>query len=79
MNKTDQPQHYRIDVSARDLPTLRLREAPEVDVAAGSVASLPLTLVAPAGTGGRHDVRISVRSRDGATERNVDSSFFGPM
>ena len=79
VNKTDQPQHYRIDVSASDLPTLRLREAPEVDVAAGSVASLPLTLVAPAGTAGRHDVKITVRSQDGATTRSIDSSFFGPM
>ena len=33
----------------------------------------------PAATAGRHDVRISVRTRDGATERSIDSSFFGPM
>jgi polyferredoxin len=79
VNKTDQPQRYRIEIAAADLPTLRLREAPEVAVAAGSVASLPLTLVAPAGTAGRHDVTISVRARDGVTTRRIDSSFFGPM
>jgi polyferredoxin len=79
VNKTDQPQRYVIDVAAADLPTLRLREASEVDVAAGAVASRPLTLVAPRGTGGRHDLRITVRTRDGATTRSVDSSFFGPM
>ena len=79
VNKTDQPQHYSIDVSTNDLPTLRLREASEVDVAAGSVASLPLTLVAPPGTAGRHGVKITVRSQDGATTRSIDSSFFGPM
>ena len=79
VNKTDQPQRYVIDVAAADLPTLQLREATEVDVAAGAVASRPLTLVAPRGTGGRHDLRITVRTRDGATTRSVDSSFFGPM
>jgi len=79
VNKTDQAQRYRIEITASALPALRLREAPEVDVAAGSVASLPLTLVAPAGTSGRHDVRIRVRTRDGITTSTVDSSFFGPM
>ena len=79
VNKTDQPQRYIIDIAAADLPTLQLREATEVDVAAGAVASRPLTLVAPRGTGGRHDLRITVRTRDGATTRSVDSSFFGPM
>ena len=73
------PQRYRIDIAASDLPGVRLREAPEVEVAAGSVASLPLTLVAPAGTAGRHDLKITVRSQDGATARSIDSSFFGPM
>jgi len=79
VNKTDMPQRYRIDIAASDLPGVRLREAPEVEVAAGSVASLPLTLVAPAGTTGRHDLKITVRSQDGATARSIDSSFFGPM
>ena len=79
VNKTDQPQRYRIEAIAGDLPTLRLREPAEASVGAGSVASLPLTLVAPAGTAGRHDVKITVRSQDGATTRSIDSSFFGPM
>ncbi|MEG3050164.1 MAG: 4Fe-4S dicluster domain-containing protein [Thermomonas sp.] len=79
VNKTDLPQRYRIGIQANGLPTLQFREQADVDVAAGAVASLPLTLVAPAGTTGRHDVRITVRSADGVTERSVDSSFFGPM
>jgi polyferredoxin len=78
VNKTDQAQDYRISVRA-DIPALRMREAPDASVAAGSVVSLPLTLVAPAGTRGRHELKIEVRSKDGSAERSVDSSFFGPV
>ena len=79
VNKTDVAQRYRIELQATDLPGLRMREPAEVNVAAGAVASLPLTLVAPGDTTGRHDIRISVRTQDGSTTRSVDSSFFGPM
>ncbi len=78
VNKTDQPQQYQVTLRS-DLAGLRLREASTIPVAAGSVASLPLTLSAPAGTGGRHGVTFVVRSADGQVERTVDSSFFGPM
>ena len=78
VNKTDQAQTYRIDVQAA-LPELAMREAPTTEVAAGSVASLPLTLQAPAGTRGRHEITIVVSSADGSTERSIESSFFGPM
>ena len=79
VNKTDQPQEYRIEIAATGVPELRLRESPTVKVDAGSVASLPLTLQAPAETRGRHDIRIVVRSTDGSAERRTDSSFFGPL
>lgn len=78
VNKTDAAQAYRIEIRS-DLPGLHLREADAVTVAAGSVASLPLTLSAPSGTRGRHGVTFVVRGDDGKTERRVDSSFFGPM
>ena len=78
-NKTDHAQRYRISASAPDVPALRMREADLATVPAGSVASLPLTLVAPAGTGGRHAVTVVVKAEDGTIERRVDSSFFGPM
>ena len=78
-NKTDHAQRYRISASAPDVPALRMREADLATVPAGSVASLPLTLVAPAGTGGRHAVTVVVKTEDGTIERRVDSSFFGPM
>ena len=77
-NKTDQPQQYHITLRS-NLAGLQLRETAAVPVAASSVASLPLTLSAPAGTHGRHDVTFVVRSADGQVERTVDSSFFGPM
>jgi cytochrome c oxidase accessory protein FixG len=79
VNKTDAAQEYRIEVRADALPQLRMLEAATVEVAAGSVASLPLTLQAPAGTRGRHDIRFVVRSADGSAERSAPSSFFGPL
>ena len=77
VNKTDQPQQYTIRIQSQ-VARLRLRESPAVEVAAGSVAAQPVTLVAPASTAGRHDLQIIVRAADG-TEKIVDSSFFGPM
>ncbi|RZA11368.1 MAG: cytochrome c oxidase accessory protein CcoG, partial [Lysobacteraceae bacterium] len=77
VNKTDQPQSYRVTLQS-DLP-LRLRESPVANVPAGSVASLPLTLQADAGTRGRHGVKIVVRVEGSTIERSVDSSFFGTM
>ena len=79
VNKTDAPQRYRIEVRAADLPQLRMLEADSVEVAAGSVASLPVTLQAPAGTRGRHEIQFVVRSADGSAQRTTPSSFFGPV
>ena len=42
------------------------------------VLSLPLTVTAPAGTSGRHDVQFVVEAVEGDTRAVVDSSFFGP-
>ena len=78
VNKTDRAQRYRITFSS-DAAGLALREAPTVDVAAGSVASQPLTLVAPAGTRGRHALHFEVSALDGKARETVDSSFFGPL
>ena len=78
INKTDSAQRYRIQWDS-DIPGLQLRESAEVGVDAGAVASLPLTLLAPTGTRGRHALTITVQTRDGNTRKRVDSSFFGPM
>ncbi len=77
VNKTDEPQHYSIRIQSQ-VTGLHLRESPVVDVAAGSVAAQPVTLVAPATTTGRHELQIIVRAADGA-EKIVNSSFFGPV
>jgi hypothetical protein len=50
-----------------------------VEVAAGAVVSVPLTVSAPAGVQGRRDLHFAVASADGGVHRDVDSSFFGPM
>ena len=77
VNKTDQAQQYTIRFES-GISGLRLRQPPTVDVAASSVASQAITMVAPAATPGRHDLRIIVTTADGSTEKTVDSSFFGP-
>ena len=56
-----------------------MREAPTVEVAAGSVASQALTLVAPAGTRGRHPLHFEISELDGKARETVESSFFGPL
>jgi polyferredoxin len=77
VNKTDSPLQYALTVDS-DLPGLRLagNDGP-IALPPQRVQSIPVTLVAPAGTGGRHEVRFVLRSPlgHGAT---VDSSFFGP-
>ncbi|HQW60293.1 MAG TPA: FixG Ig-like domain-containing protein, partial [Thermomonas sp.] len=78
VNKTDQAQRYRIEFTS-DSKGLALREAPTVDVAAGSVASVPLTMVAPAGIRGRHPLRFEVSAIGGDASETVESSFFGPL
>ena len=78
VNKTDHAQRYRIEFTS-DSKGLALREAPTVDVAAGSVASVPLTMVAPAGIRGRHPLRFEVSAIGGDASETVESSFFGPL
>ncbi len=77
VNKTDRAQRYRIAFSS-DTDGLSMREAPTVEVAAGSVASQALTLVAPAGTRGRHPLHFEISELDGKARETVESSFFGP-
>jgi cytochrome c oxidase accessory protein FixG len=79
VNKTDRAQRYRVAFASDARGLLLLREAPTVEVAAGAVASQPLTVVAPAGTRGRHALRFDVSTADGTARQSVDSSFFGPM
>jgi len=76
-NKTDQLQRYRIALEAGN--DLALSPLPPVDVAAGAVASVPLTVIAPATLHGRRDIHFVVRAVGSDTQAKVDSSFFGPL
>ncbi|HWI24148.1 MAG TPA: 4Fe-4S dicluster domain-containing protein [Lysobacter sp.] len=76
VNKTERAQRYSIALQA----TSELTMAPRVvEVAAGAVVSVPLTVSAPASVRGRRDLHFAVASADGSVQRDVDSSFFGPM
>ena len=75
---------FLLDVATREEALAIARDCPAVEwatveVAAGSVASQPLTLTAPAGTRGRHGVRFDISAVDSEGRETVDSSFFGPM
>ncbi|MFT4178407.1 MAG: FixG Ig-like domain-containing protein [Thermomonas sp.] len=78
VNKTDQPQRYHITLQSSG-PALQLQGAAVAEVPASQVASLPLTVQAPADTRGRHAMQIVVRSEDGKAQSTVESSFFGSM
>ena len=76
-NKSDRAARYAIALQS---PSRALAMAPlTVDVAAGAVASVPLTVSAPDTLHGRHDVHFAVRALDGSAHDKVDSSFFGPL
>jgi polyferredoxin len=77
VNKSERTRRYVIALKAD--AALTLAAAPVIQVEAGDVAAVPLTVTAPAGTRGRHDVRFDIRAADGSVDKTVDSSFFGPM
>jgi polyferredoxin len=87
VNKTERAQQYGIALRADDErededededEMLRLRGEPVVTVAAGDVASVPLTVIGPRNAHGRHEVHFEVAARDGSVRKQVESSFFGP-
>lgn len=80
-NKTDRAQQYTITLvpDRRDDGLLALRSASVVTVAAGDVASVPLTVQAKAPVQGRHNVHFIVTNADNSVRKEVESSFFGPM
>jgi polyferredoxin len=77
VNKSDRAQRYEILLQAE--PGLTLDNVRTVDVAAGDVASVPMTVAGPDSIKGRREVRFDIRSADGSAHETVDSSFFGPM
>jgi polyferredoxin len=79
INKTDNPQTYVLTVVS-NVDGIRLQQGSEQQIYAdpAQVLSLAVTVVAPEGTTGRHDISFVVRSADGRMEKIVESSFFGP-
>jgi polyferredoxin len=78
VNKSDQPAHYVVEMES-STPGLAVRGAHEIDVPAGDVAAMPITVAGPEGIRGRHPVTFDIQARDGSAQARVDSSFFGPM
>jgi polyferredoxin len=76
VNKTERAQRYAI--ALHDSEPLVLHASSTVEVPAGAVAAVPVTVVAPADTHGRHEVHFAIRSVDGSVRKTVESSFFGP-
>ncbi len=76
VNKTERANEYTIALQVTG--PLQLSSQDRIRVEAGAVASVPLTVIAPAGTHGRHALAFEVRAVDGSVEKTVDSSFFGP-
>ncbi|WP_207949548.1 4Fe-4S dicluster domain-containing protein [Luteimonas aestuarii] len=79
VNKSDRDRDFRIVLEAAPFG-IELRDDGQLTHArAGTVASVPVVLVAPPGTSGRSDVRFRIEDSDGTTRKHVDSSFFGPL
>ncbi|WP_147651946.1 4Fe-4S dicluster domain-containing protein [Vulcaniibacterium gelatinicum] len=78
VNKTERAQRYAIALRG-EVPGLALLAPAQVEVPAGEVLSLPLTVRAPEGVRGRHAIVFDVRAVDGSAHEAVPSTFFGPM
>ena len=78
VNKSQQPQRYRIVLDTAGAP-LRLDGQDTVAAGPEEVVPVVVSVVAGAGTSGRHDLRFIVESEDGSERRVIESSFFGPI
>jgi len=78
VNKSGRAQEYRIGVDAGDSGIVLRGGAQTVHAEAQQVATVPVTLAAPAGLSGRHPLRFRIETADGTIRETVDSSFFGP-
>ena len=88
VNKTERTQQYEVKLREAEEETehgdkdhnvaLLLRAPTVITVAAGDVAAVPLSVLAPVGARGRREVHFGVRALDGSVKKQVESSFFGP-
>jgi polyferredoxin len=77
VNKSERAQRYRVQLH-EGAAGMALQAPATVAVAAGEVASVPITVVAPADARGRRAVRFAITAVDGSAQERVESSFFGP-
>lgn len=79
INKTDSAQHYRIEIEEGGY---EVRTWPEIQVAAGAVQSVPVTLrrVGVDGQGpSREEIHFIIEHVDAPDRQNIETSrFFGP-
>ena len=78
VNKTDHAQHLQVEIE--DDAPLHIAGASLIDVEAGQVANMPLTLHADDGAGwhGKHHVELVVRNADGSIHIEHKTQFFAP-
>ena len=78
LNKTDRAQRYVLSLNP-NADGVVLRSPASVQVPAGEIVSVAVTLAGPAELRGRHDVQFKIGTADGGADKQVDSSFFGPL
>jgi polyferredoxin len=76
VNKTQQPQRYRITLDAPDGIVLR-EGAQTVETTAEQVVSLPLTVIAKGDVVGKREIEFVVVSADGRSREEIPTRFFG--
>jgi polyferredoxin len=77
VNKTDQPQHLRIEIDD-DEHALSIVGKARIDIEAGQVANVPLTLRSHGALKGMHHVELLARNDDDSVHVEHKSQFFAP-
>ena len=78
INKDTRAHRYILHVEGP--ASVVLRSAPDLSAAAEQVLSVPVTLIAPAGTvKGKADIRFVLDSEDGKLHTVEETRFFGPL
>ena len=83
VNKSDRPAEFAIELVAQPEGAHIAGLPARIAAPAGEVLAVPLRIVAPQGTAGRHALRFRITALDAVTAdgatREIDSSFFGPV
>ena len=77
-NKDEQARRFTVRLGS-DAQSLMLRPIAAIVVPGGEVASVPVIVVGPKDSAGRHDVRFEIRGTDEPEPIVVESTFFGPV